>query len=147
MRTTVLRALTALALTVPVAAAVSPSAAQAVGPNLLPVTVSNTTGRSEAVYLYVIGVQLSSGRLGYVNQGGTFSPWTGGQIPPSPAPDVAIGGPGNGGSTTINFPRGFSGRVYFSFRDKLRFFLTPDGLVQPAPWAVRGQEELELLAE
>ncbi len=130
-----LRALTALALAVPVAAAVSPPAAQAVGPALLPVTVQNSSGRGEAVYLYVIGVQLSSGRLGYVNQGGTFTAWSGGQNPPSPAPDVAINAAGNGGSTTINFPRGFSGRVYFSFGSKLKFFLTPDGLVQPAPWA------------
>ncbi|MET0426580.1 MAG: beta-1,3-glucanase family protein [Actinoplanes sp.] len=132
---TVLRVLAALALTVPVLAAVSPPAAQAVGPNLLPVTVANQTGRGDAVYLYVIGVQLSSGRLGYVNQGGTFTAWSGGQLPPSPAPDVAIPAAGNGGSTTIQFPRGFSGRVYFSFGEKLKFFLTPDGLVQPAPWA------------
>ena len=134
MRTFV-RALAALALTIPVVAAVSPPAAHAVGPNLLPVTVTNSTGRGDAVYLYVIGVQLSSGRLGYVNQGGTFTPWTGGQLPPSPAPDVSIAGAGNGGSTTVNFPRGFSGRVYFSLGAKLKFFLTPDGLVQPAPGA------------
>ena len=51
------------------------------------------------------------------------------------APAVAITGPGNGGSTTIQFPRGFSGRAYFSLGAKLKFFLTPDGLVQPAPWA------------
>ncbi|MCU7724108.1 beta-1,3-glucanase family protein [Actinoplanes sp. KI2] len=131
----VLRALAALAVAVPLAAAIEPSAAQAVGPNLLPVTVTNSTGRGDAVYLYVLGVQLSSGKLGYVNQGGAFTAWSGGQIPPSPAPDVSIGGPGNGGSTTINFPRGFSGRVYFSLGEKLKFYLTPDGLVQPAPWA------------
>ena len=130
-----LRTLAALAVTVPIAAAVETPAARAVGPNLLPVTVTNSTGRGDAVYLYVLGVQLSSGRLGYVNQGGAFTAWSGGQIPPSPAPDVAIGGPGNGGSTTINFPRGFSGRVYFSLGEKLKFYLTPDGLVQPAPWA------------
>jgi hypothetical protein len=124
-----------LALTLPVVAVVSPPAAQAVGPNILPVTVTNSTGRGDAVYLYVIGIQLSSGRLGYVNQSGAFTAWSGGQIPPSPAPDVSIAGAGNGGSTTINFPRGFSGRVYFSFGEKLKFFLTPDGLVQPAPWA------------
>jgi hypothetical protein len=100
-----LRALTALALAVPVAVAVSPPAAQAVGPALLPVTVQNSSGRGEAVYLYVIGVQLSSGRLGYVNQGGTFTAWSGGQNPPSPAPDVAINAAGNGGSTTINSSR------------------------------------------
>jgi hypothetical protein len=130
-----LRALAVLALAIPAVAVISPPAAQAVGPNLLPVTVTNNTGRGDAVYLYVIGIQLSSGRLGYVNQGGAFTAWSGGQIPPSPAPDVSIGGPGNGGSTTIQFPRGFSGRVYFSFGEKLKFFLTPDGLVQPAPWA------------
>jgi len=132
---TLLRALAALALTVPVAATAAPPAAQAIGPTLLPVTVTNNTGRGEAVYLYVIGIQLSSGRLGYVNQGGTFSPWTGGALPPVPAPDVSIPGAGTGGTTTIQFPRGFSGRVYFSLGEKLKFFLTPDGLVQPAPWA------------
>jgi hypothetical protein len=133
-RRRIVSALAALAVTVPVAASVA-SPAQAVGPNLLPVTVTNSTGRGEAVYLYVIGINLNTNRLGYVNQGGTFTPWPAGQIPPSPAPDVAIGGPGNGGKTTIQFPRGFSGRVYFSLGEKLKFFLTPDGLVQPAPWA------------
>ena len=131
MRTRKLLAVLA-ALVIPLAV---PAPARAIGPAILPVTVTNNTGRGDATYLYVIGVQLSSGRLGYVNQAGTFTAWSGGQIPPSPAPDVAIAGPGNGGNATIRFPRGFSGRVYFSFRDKLRFFLTPDGLVQPAPWA------------
>jgi hypothetical protein len=125
---TVLRVLAALALVIP-------PAVQAVGPNPLPLTVTNNTGRGDAVHLYVIGVQLSSGRLGYVNQAGTFTPWSGGQIPPSPAPDVSIPGAGNGGSSTLRVPRGFSGRVYFSLGAKLKFFLTPDGLVQPAPWA------------
>jgi hypothetical protein len=132
---TVLRALAALALTVPIVAAVAPPAAQAVGPDILPVTFTNNTGRSDAVYLYVLGTQLSTGKLGYVNQAGVFTAWSGGQNPPSPAPDVSIPGPGNGGSTTIRFPRNLSGRVYFSLGEKLKFFLTPDGLVQPAPWA------------
>ncbi|MEH1101764.1 beta-1,3-glucanase family protein [Micromonospora sp. CPCC 205561] len=134
LRRRLLAVLSALVAAVPVTVAAAPPA-QAVGPALLPVTVSNSSGRGEAVHLYVIGVQLSSGRLGYVNQGGTFVPWSGGQLPPSPAPDASIPGPGNGASTTIRFPRGFSGRVYFSFGEKLKFFLTPDGLVQPAPWA------------
>ncbi|MFF5080725.1 beta-1,3-glucanase family protein [Actinoplanes sp. NPDC000266] len=124
-----------LAAAVLAAPLVSPPAASAVGPAVLPVTVTNNTGRGDAVYLYVIGVQLSSGRLGYVNQAGTFTAWSGGALPPVAAPDVAISGAGNGGSSTINFPRGFSGRVYFSLGAKLKFFLTPDGLVQPAPWA------------
>jgi Beta-1,3-glucanase/Ricin-type beta-trefoil lectin domain len=134
-RKRILHALAALAVTVPLGAAVAAAPAEAVGPNLLPVNVTNNTGRGDAVYLYVIGINLNTNRLGYVNQGGTFTPWPAGQIPPSPAPDVAIGGPGNGGSTQITFPRGFSGRVYFSLGEKLKFFLTPDGLVQPAPWA------------
>ncbi|MEU4644859.1 beta-1,3-glucanase family protein [Micromonospora sp. NPDC023814] len=125
----------ASALLAGVAGTVAATPARAVGPALLPVTVTNTTGRADPVYLYVIGTQLATGRLGYVTSGGTFVPWTGGQIPPSPAPDASIPGPGNGGSTTIQFPRGFSGRVYFALGQKLKFFLTPDGLVQPAPWA------------
>ncbi|MEO3863286.1 beta-1,3-glucanase family protein [Acrocarpospora sp. B8E8] len=130
----VLGTLAAIAMAIPIALAAA-APAQAIGPALLPVTVTNSTGRADAVYLYVIGVNLSTGRLGYVNAAGTFVPWTGGQIPPSPAPDASIAGPGNGASTTIRFPRGFSGWAYFSFGEKLKFFLTPDGLVQPAPWA------------
>lgn len=111
------------------------TAAQAVGPSVLPVTVTNSTGRGDAVHLYVLGTNLATGRLGYVNAGGTFTPWPAGSNPPSPAPDVSIAGPANGSTRTINLPRGFSGRIYFSMGAKLPFFLTPDGLVQPAPWA------------
>ena len=128
------QALTALAVALPIGL-VSATPAQAVGPALLPVSITNNSGRGEAVHVYVIGVNLATGRLGYVNQAGTFSPWPAGSLPPSAAPDVAIAGPGNGGTTTVRFPRGFSGRVYFSLGEKLKFFLTPDGLVQPAPWA------------
>ncbi|GAA2492269.1 hypothetical protein Ahu01nite_027090 [Winogradskya humida] len=130
-----MEAIAALAMTIPAAVTALSSPAQAIGPALLPVTVTNNTGRGDAVYVYVIGINLNTGRLGYVNQGGTFTPWPAGSNPPVPAPDVAIGGPGNGGTTTVQFPRGFSGRVYFSLGEKLKFFLTPDGLVQPAPWA------------
>ncbi|GIF12889.1 beta-1,3-glucanase family protein [Actinoplanes teichomyceticus] len=115
-------------------AATMPASA-ATGPALLPFKVANNTGRAEATYLYVLGTNLSTGRLGYVNAAGTFTNWPAGANPPSPAPDVAIAGPGTGGSTTIQLPKGVSGRVYFSFGQKLKFFLTPDGLVQPAPWS------------
>jgi Beta-1,3-glucanase/Ricin-type beta-trefoil lectin domain len=134
-RRKLLHALAAVAAAVPVAVSAAAAPAQAAGPALLPVTITNNTGRGDAVYVYVIGTNLNTGRLGYVNQGGTFTPWPAGNIPPSPAPDVAIGGPGNGGTTTVNFPKGLSGRVYFSLGEKLKFLLTPDGLVQPAPWA------------
>ena len=98
-------------------------------------TVTNNTGRGDAVYLYVLGVNLGTGKLGYVNSGGAFTAWTGGQPVPVPAPDVAIPGPANGASTTIRVPKGLSGRLYMSFGKKLDFRLSTDGLVQPAPWA------------
>ncbi|MEV4702287.1 beta-1,3-glucanase family protein [Actinoplanes sp. NPDC049316] len=103
--------------------------------NLLPVRVTNNTGRSDAVFLYVLGVNLSTGKLGYVNAGGTFTAWTGGAAVPVPAPDVSIPGPANGSSTTIKMPKNLSGRLYMSFGKKLDFRLSTDGLVQPAPWA------------
>ncbi|MEV4510620.1 beta-1,3-glucanase family protein [Dactylosporangium sp. NPDC049525] len=132
--TRLLRAAATLVLAVPIALAAG-TAAHAIGPSLLPLTVTNSTGRGDAVYLYVLGVNLSTGRLGYVNSAGTFNNWPAGGQPPTPAPDVSIAGPGNGGTRTIQIPRGLSGRVYFSLGQRLNFFLTPDGLVQPAPWA------------
>jgi hypothetical protein len=101
----------------------------------LPFTVTNRTGRSEPVFLYVLGVNLDTGKLGSVNANGGFTPWTGGGTVPVPAPDVSIPGPANGQSTTIKVLKNISGRIYFSFGKKLDFRLTADGLVQPAPWA------------
>ena len=134
MRTRFAAACAALAIAVTTAVAVA-APAQAAGPDRLPVTLTNSSGRGDAVYVYVLGTNLSTGRLGYVNAAGTFTAWPAGANPPSPAPDVSIAGPGNGGSTTIQVPRGISGRIYFALGEKLKFFLTPDGLVQPAPWA------------
>ncbi len=121
------------AVAVAAAVAVVPNA-NAAGPELLPLTVTNDSGRGEAVHLYVLGE--SGGRLGYVTEGGTFTPWPAGGNPPVPAPDVAIDGPANGAAKTIQVPKGLSGRMYMSFGDKLDFKLAQDGgLVQPAPWA------------
>ncbi|BCJ55230.1 hypothetical protein Asp14428_67050 [Actinoplanes sp. NBRC 14428] len=103
--------------------------------NLLPVKVTNRTGRNDAVHLYVLGVNLTTGKLGSVNAAGTFTPWTGGGAVPVPAPDVSIPGPADGASTTIKMPKNLSGRLYMSFGDKLNFRLSNGGLVQPAPWA------------
>ncbi|WP_203819812.1 beta-1,3-glucanase family protein [Paractinoplanes ferrugineus] len=103
--------------------------------DLLPVTIKNNTGRGDAVFLYLLGVNLATGKLGYVSKDGAFTAWTGGGTVPVPAPDVSIAGPANGGSTTIKMPKGLSGRLYMSFGRKLDFRLTTDGLVQPAPWA------------
>jgi hypothetical protein len=101
----------------------------------LPFTVTNDTGRGDAVFLYVLGTNLTTGKLGYANASGQFTDWTGGASTPVPAPDVSIPGPANGAATTIQIPRNMSGRIYESFGQKLVFKLTTDGLVQPAPWA------------
>jgi len=116
-----------------VAAPAAPAAAA--GPDRLPITIANQSGLSEQVFVYVLGTNLATGKLGWVDAGGTFRQWPAGSNPPSPAPDSAIAGPADGGAVTVQVPRGFSGRVYFSFGQKLPFSLTPDGLVQPAPWA------------
>ncbi len=126
----------AVALGVPLAAAAAgPEPAAAAGPAVLPFEISNGSGRAEGVNIYVVGVDLTSGRLGYVTQAGAFTPWPASANPPSPAPDVSIPMGGSGSSTTVNVPRGFSGRLYMSFGQKLDFRLAPDGLVQPAPWS------------
>ncbi|MCM4078469.1 beta-1,3-glucanase family protein [Paractinoplanes hotanensis] len=103
--------------------------------NVLPVAVRNETGRGDNVFLYVLGTNLTTGKLGYVNAAGAFTAWTGGGPVPVPAPDVAIAGPADGATTTLKLPKNLSGRLYMSFGQKLDFRLTTDGLVQPAPWA------------
>nr|WP_042192528.1 beta-1,3-glucanase family protein [Kibdelosporangium sp. MJ126-NF4]CEL19505.1 Glucan endo-1,3-beta-glucosidase precursor ((1->3)-beta-glucan endohydrolase) ((1->3)-beta-glucanase) [Kibdelosporangium sp. MJ126-NF4]CTQ94696.1 Glucan endo-1,3-beta-glucosidase precursor (EC 3.2.1.39) ((1->3)-beta-glucan endohydrolase) ((1->3)-beta-glucanase) [Kibdelosporangium sp. MJ126-NF4] len=111
------------------------TSAAAAGPDSLPLSITNDTGRTDAVYLYVFGNV--GGKPGYLNASGAFTPWNGGGAPPTPTPDASIAGPANGKSTTVQVPRGMeSGRVYFSFGERLKFFLAPGGaLVQPAPWA------------
>ncbi|WP_113703494.1 glycoside hydrolase family 64 protein, partial [Nonomuraea lactucae] len=130
------RALLGFALTTSVLAGLlaptAPSVAAAV-PNTIPLTIQNTSGRGGPVYIYVLGESLTTHRLGYADAGGSFHEWTGGGTVPSPAPDVSIPGPANGQTKTIQIPK-LSGRVYFSFGEKIKFFLTSTGLVQPAPW-------------
>ncbi|MGW5306387.1 glycoside hydrolase family 64 protein [Streptomyces griseoluteus] len=105
--------------------------ASAAVPDTIPLQITNNSGRSEPVYLYDLGTQLSSGRQGWADAGGAFHAWPAGGNPPTPAPDAAIAGPGPGQSTTIRIPK-FSGRIYFSYGRKLDFRLTTGGLVQPA---------------
>ncbi len=108
--------------------------ARAAVPDKLPLTITNDTGRS-GLYLYVLGVDLRTDELGWVNAEGVFTPWS---LPGGPvrvdAPDASIPGPADGASMTVDVPRNISGRVYFSFASKLDFGLVDAGLVQPAPW-------------
>jgi Beta-1,3-glucanase/Cellulose binding domain len=116
-------------------ASTGPTTAPPPASALLPVTVTNNTGRAEPLFLYVLGVNLATGRLGYVTAAGRFTNWPPGAAVPVPAPDVAIPGPRTGASTTVKLPKGISGRLYMAFGRRLDFRLTPNGLVQPAPWA------------
>ena len=80
-----LSVLVALAITVGVSAVTFPASASRA---VLPLTVTNKTGRGDAVFLYVIGTM--KGRWGYVNASGAFKPWPAGGNPPVPAPNANI---------------------------------------------------------
>ncbi|WP_345031580.1 beta-1,3-glucanase family protein [Kutzneria kofuensis] len=110
---------------------VSTGPAQAAVPATIPLKIVNNSGRSGPVYLYDLGTNLATGQQGWADANGTFHAWPPGGNPPTAAPDASIAGPGNGGSVTIRIPK-FSGRVYFSYGQKLVFKLTTGGLVQPA---------------
>ncbi|MFF4048570.1 glycoside hydrolase family 64 protein [Streptomyces chartreusis] len=109
----------------------APVPAQAAVPDTIPLKITNSSGRNEPVYVYNLGTQLSTGRQGWADAGGTFHVWPAGGNPPTPAPDASIQGPAAGQSKTIRIPK-FSGRIYFSYGRKLDFRLTTGGLVQPA---------------
>jgi hypothetical protein len=100
-------------------------------PTTIPLTVTNNSGRSGPVYLYDLGTLLSTGQQGWADAAGTFHAWPPGGDPPIAAPDASIAGPGPGQSLTIQMPK-FSGRLYYSFDQKLVFKLATGGLVQPA---------------
>ncbi|MEU3097948.1 glycoside hydrolase family 64 protein [Streptomyces sp. NPDC006967] len=107
------------------------SPAHAAVPDTIPLTITNNSARGEQVYVYNLGTQLSTGRQGWADANGTFHPWPAGGNPPTPAPDASIPGPAAGQTKTIRMPK-FSGRIYFSYGQKMVFKLTTGGLVQPA---------------
>ena len=114
-----------------VLSAVPDRSADAAVPATIPLTITNNSGRGDPVYIYNLGTNLATGQQGWADASGAFHAWPAGGNPPTPAPDASIQGPANGQSTTIQMPR-FSGRVYFSYGQKLVFKLTTGGLVQPA---------------
>ncbi|MGW1723607.1 glycoside hydrolase family 64 protein [Streptomyces sp. NPDC002306] len=105
--------------------------AEAAVPATIPLKVTNNSGRGEPVYVYNLGTLLTTGQQGWADANGTFHAWPAGGNPPTPAPDASITGPAAGQSKTIRIPK-FSGRIYFSYGQKLVFRLTTGGLVQPA---------------
>lgn len=115
----------------PAGASEAEETTEAAVPATIPLTFTNNSGRSEQIYVYNIGTLLSTGQQGWADANGTFHPWPAGGNPPTPAPDASIAGPASGQSKTIRIPK-FSGRIYFSYGQKLVFKLTTGGLVQPA---------------
>jgi len=108
----------------------------------LPFTITNNSGHADATYVYVIARNGATGQQGYDDAGGTWHAFAfPSSIPagqPNPAaPDVSIPGPANGTSKTITLSPNLSGgRIYLSMGAKLQFFLTTNGLVEPAPWVL-----------
>ncbi|MET7571026.1 glycoside hydrolase family 64 protein [Streptomyces sp. NPDC005492] len=109
----------------------TPLTADAAVPATIPLKITNNSGRGDAVYVYDLGTNLATGQQGWADADGTFHAWPAGGNPPTPAPDASIPGPAAGQSKTIRIPK-FSGRIYFSYGQKLVFKLTTGGLVQPA---------------
>jgi len=130
-RRTLAAVLAALAISLGITWTGTGSQAQAAVPSTIPLTISNNSGRGDQVYVYNIGTLLSTGQQGWADASGTFHPWPAGGNPPTDAPDASIAGPANGRAMTLRMPK-FSGRVYFSYGQKLVFKLTTGGLVQPA---------------
>ncbi|MFJ8193291.1 glycoside hydrolase family 64 protein [Streptomyces sp. NPDC096094] len=108
----------------------SPPADAAV-PATIPLKITNNSNRGEPVHIYNLGTSLTTGRQGWADANGAFHAWPAGGNPPTPAPDASIPGPAAGQTKTIRVPK-LSGRIYFSYGQKLDFRLTTGGLVQPA---------------
>ena len=125
--------LAALSITISatLAAVTATSAGASVPTATIPLTFTNNSGRGDQVYIYNLGTLLTTGQQGWADAAGGFHPWPAGGNPPTAAPDASIVGPANGQSITLRLPK-FSGRVYFSYGQKLVFRLTTGGLVQPA---------------
>ena len=135
-----LGAVLAVGLLLPALAVLAAQLPASAAATQLPLTVVNTSGRGDATYVYVIARNGLTGRQGYVDAGGAWHAFAfpasvpAGQPNPA-APDISIAGPGNGGSRQVSLPPDLSGgRIYLSMGSRLSFFLTTDGLVEPAPW-------------
>ncbi|MGA1813816.1 beta-1,3-glucanase family protein [Frondihabitans sp. 4ASC-45] len=138
MRSRVLAAVVAGLLLALVGLSYGPLRASAA--DLLPYTVTNNSGLTDATYVYIMAKDQATGAQGYVDAAGTWHKFTlptsvpSGTAPPA-APDTSIAGPATGGTKTLQLRSGLiAGRIYMSFSTKLKFFLTPKGLVEPAGW-------------
>ncbi|WP_026066403.1 beta-1,3-glucanase family protein [Actinoalloteichus spitiensis] len=115
-------------------APVAPAAARV--PNSLPFTVVNDSGRypNSALWMHLVGRELPSDRPVRMTPDGTLAPVSASDNGADGFADYAI--PLNGaGDTRFDLPINFSGRVYFSVTEKIRFRVNPDDtLAYPAGW-------------
>ncbi|WP_284291654.1 beta-1,3-glucanase family protein [Luteimicrobium album] len=104
-------------------------------PSTIPFTITNDSGRGDAVYVYVLGHQLSAPDVdGWFDASGHFTPW--GDAGPTPVriddSAVRIAGPANRQSKTITLAQ-MSGRIYFSYGQPLHLFKVNNSkFVQPS---------------
>jgi hypothetical protein len=134
-RRTVLRGAVAVGGT----AVASTVAYQVFAATSMPMTVVNNSVLypNSAIYMYIVGTNLSTGQQSYVTANGTLTPVSIGLNGPDGYADLSIPLAASG-NTTINMPN-MSGRVYFSINQKLKFKVVVDvngkaALQYPAGW-------------
>ncbi|TDD44960.1 sugar hydrolase, partial [Kribbella antibiotica] len=53
-------------------------------PATIPLQISNNSGRGDALYIYNLGTNLSTGQQGWADAAGNFHAWPAGGNPPTP---------------------------------------------------------------
>lgn len=133
--------LAATASAIGLAVGATPAATADVAPSIIrpaaftgttiPLTLTNNSGQGPA-YIYILGTNLDTGQMGWADAQGNFHAWPHTGEVPVDAPDASIATIGAGQSQTIRMPK-LSGRIYYSYGEKLDFKIVLDGkLVQPA---------------
>jgi Beta-1,3-glucanase/F5/8 type C domain len=107
----------------------------AFGATRLPITVVNNTGLypNSAIWMYVVGTNLTTGQQSYVRADGTLIPASPSLNGPDGYADLSIPF-----QPTLSLPN-MSGRIYFSINQKLKFRVVTDGngraaFQYPAGW-------------
>lgn len=98
----------------------------------LSLTIANESGRSGALYLYVVGTDLASGQQCRLSADGALVPVSESDNGSDGYTDYAIE---VDGSRTLSLPQGMSGRIYAAIGEKLKFKCNPgNALAYPAGW-------------
>lgn len=98
----------------------------------LSLTIANESGRSGALYLYVVGTDLASGQQCRLSADGALVPVSESDNGSDGYTDYAIQ---VDGSRTLSLPQGMSGRIYAAIGEKLKFTCNPgNALAYPAGW-------------